>query len=206
MLSEGKPLPATGSQYKSLEMMNIAKEEIPKFTDPYYWVKFFPPWGKTDLTRWGAPVDWRRSFITTDANPYYNSFIEWHFTKLKEGGFIKFGKRPSIYSILDSQMCADHDRREGEGVNPQEYSLIKLRVLKPEAVDPKLEGRAVFLVAATLRPETMYGQTNCFVLPTGDYGVYEMKNDELFICSHRSALNMSYQDLTKEEKKAEALL
>jgi leucyl-tRNA synthetase len=25
----------------------------------------------------------------------------------------------------------------------------------------------VFLMAATLRPETMYGQTNCWVLPDG---------------------------------------
>jgi len=80
-------------------------------------------------------------------------------------------------------MCADHDRREGEGVGPQEYTLIKIRVNHPEKIDSKLTGRNVFLVAATLRPETMYGQTNCFVLPTGEYGVYEMKNDELFICS-----------------------
>ena len=33
----------------------------------------------------------------------------------------------------------------------------------------KLEGKKVFLVAATLRPETMYGQTNCYLLPTGEY-------------------------------------
>ena len=32
-----------------------------------------------------------------------------------------------------------------------------------------LEGREVYFVAATLRPETMYGQTCCFLLPTGDY-------------------------------------
>ena len=38
-------------------------------------------------------VDWRRSFITTDANPYYDSFVRWHFTKLKERNKIKFGKR-----------------------------------------------------------------------------------------------------------------
>ena len=38
-------------------------------------------------------VDWRRSFITTDANPYYDSFIRWQFTKLKERNKIKFGKR-----------------------------------------------------------------------------------------------------------------
>lgn len=43
----------------------------------------------------------------------------------------------------------------------------------------KLNGRKVFLVAATLRPETMYGQTNCFALPSGVYGVYEMFNDEV---------------------------
>jgi leucyl-tRNA synthetase len=48
-----------------------------------------------------------------------------------------------------------------------------------------------------LRPETTYGQTNCFILPSGEYGAYEMKNDEIFICSRRAARNMSYQGLTK---------
>lgn len=33
----------------------------------------------------------------------------------------------------------------------------------------KLADRNVYLVAATLRPETMYGQTNCYLLPTGEY-------------------------------------
>lgn len=37
----------------------------------------------------------------------------------------------------------------------------------------------VFFVAATLRPETMYGQTNCFVLPTAEYGVFQMNNGEV---------------------------
>ena len=44
----------------------------------------------------------------------------------------------------------------------------------------------------------MYGQTNCYVLAEGEYGVYEMKNDELYICSHRSARNMAFQEMTKE--------
>lgn len=103
-------------------------------------------------------------------------------------------------------MCADHDRREGEGVGPQEYTLIKIAVLKPELISPQLAGRKVYLPAATLRPETMYGQTNCFIKPSGDYGVYEMKNDEIFICSDRSALNMSYQDLTKREFHTDLLM
>lgn len=57
----------------------------------------------------------------------------------------------------------------------------------------------VFLVAATLRPETMFGQTNCYILPEGEYGLYEMRNNEFFIISERAARNMAYQELTKED-------
>ncbi len=31
----------------------------------------------------GCGVDWRRSFITTDVNPYYDSFIRWQFEVLR---------------------------------------------------------------------------------------------------------------------------
>ena len=53
----------------------------------------------------------------------------------------------------------------------------------------------MFLVAATLRPETMYGQTNCWVLPDGEYGVFESNvAGELLVCADRSARNMAFQD------------
>jgi leucyl-tRNA synthetase len=54
------------------------------------------------------------------------------------------------------------------------------------------------MVAATLRAETMYGQTNCYVLPEGEYGVYEMINNEYFVISERAARNFAFQDLTVE--------
>ena len=65
-------------------------------------------------------------------------------------------------------------------------------------------GRRVFLVAATLRPETMYGQTNVFLLPEGEYGAFDVSSSsssgggsgDVFICSERSAKNMSYQGLS----------
>ena len=63
-----------------------------------------------------------------------------------------------------------------------------------------LEGFDVFLVAGTLRPETMVGQTNCFVSPNLTYGAYEMKNGDVFICLERAAQNMAYQEMTKDEK------
>ena len=48
-------------------------------------------------------------------------------------------------------------------------------------------------MAATLRPETMYGQTNCWVLPEGKYGAYRGLEGEVYILTERSALNLSYQ-------------
>lgn len=51
--------------------------------------------------------------------------------RLKERNKIQFGKRYTIYSIRDGQPCMDHDRASGEGVGPQEYTLIKMKVLEP---------------------------------------------------------------------------
>lgn len=50
-------------------------------------------------------------------------------------------------------------------------------------------------MAATLRPETMYGQTNCWISPDIEYVAHKMKGGEIFICTFRSAYNMCYQDL-----------
>lgn len=71
-------------QYNTLLKMNIPVEEIPKFQDPYYWTTYFPPYAIADLQRFGSAVDFRRSFITTDKNPYYDAFIRWQFTILHE--------------------------------------------------------------------------------------------------------------------------
>ena len=73
-------------------------------------------------------MDWRRSFVTTDVNPYFDSFVRWQFRKLKESNRIKFGKRYTIYSPKDGQPCMDHDRSSGEGVGCQEYTLIKMKI------------------------------------------------------------------------------
>ena len=103
-----------------------------------------------------------------------------------------YGKKYTIYSELDKQPCADHDRSKGEGVAPQEYVCIKLTMLELPKALKAYEGKKVFMVAATLRPETMYGQTNCYVLPEGEYGLYAMLNDEFFVCSERAARNFSF--------------
>jgi len=160
------------------------------------------------MKKFGAGVDWRRSFITTYVNPYYDAFIRWQFETLRAKNKVLFGKRNNVFSLLDGQVCADHDRSEGEGVGPQEYVLIKLEVLAPEQPDRHSKMKAlqeahpdekVYLVPATLRPETMYGQTNCFVLPDGEYGAFLIHaTNEIFIMSERSARGLSCQLLDKE--------
>jgi leucyl-tRNA synthetase len=71
------------------------------------------------LTAFGCGIDWRRSFITTDANPYYDSFVGWQLSTLKAQGKVIKDKRFSVFSPKDGQPCLDHDRSSGEGVNPQ---------------------------------------------------------------------------------------
>ncbi|CAM9809580.1 unnamed protein product [Heterosigma akashiwo] len=55
----------------------VPEAEIPDFVDPLKWLAYFPPYGQQDLEMFGAGVDWRRSFVTTDVNPHYDAFIRW---------------------------------------------------------------------------------------------------------------------------------
>lgn len=200
---------STGAKYQwqIMESNGVPKEEIPKFQDANYWLQYFPPIGKSDLQKFGAGIDWRRSFITTDANPYYDSFVRWQYEILKDLNKVLFGKRYSIYSPKDGQPCADHDRASGEGVLPQEYTLIKQQVWEP--LPEKLQsltGKKVYLVPGTLRPETMYGQTNVWILPEGDYGAFEINDTDVFICTERAARNLAFQGFSKVPGKFNCLL
>jgi len=209
-------------QWKILAKMIPDVKDIPVFQDPLHWLAFFPPLGVEHLKKFGAGVDWRRAFITTYVNPYYDAFIRWQFEVLRQKEKVLFGKRNNVFSLVDGQVCADHDRSEGEGVGPQEYVLIKLQVLQPdhgqerhgkmEKLLSRVAPKPVYMVPATLRPETMYGQTNCFVLPTGEYGAYNVDaTQEIFIMSARAARGLSCQVLkgneyyTKEFGKIECL-
>ncbi|XP_061279845.1 leucine--tRNA ligase, cytoplasmic isoform X2 [Bos javanicus] len=186
-------------QWDIMKSLGLSDDEIVKFSEAEHWLEYFPPLAVQDLKRMGLKVDWRRSFITTDVNPYYDSFVRWQFLTLRERSRIKFGKRYTIYSPKDGQPCMDHDRQTGEGVGPQEYTLIKLKVLEPYPSKLSgLKGKNIFLVAATLRPETMFGQTNCWVRPDMKYIGFETMNGDIFICTQRAARNMSYQGFTKD--------
>jgi len=193
-------------QWKIMKSLGVNEVEIPNFSEAEYWLSYFPPLCQSDTKLMGLGVDWRRAFITTDVNPYYDSFVRWQYCALKDLGKVKFGERYTIWSPLDGQPCADHDRAAGEGVLPQEYTLIKLEVAQPFPEKLKsLEKYKVYLVPGTLRPETMYGQTNCWVLPEGKYVAARINETDVFICTERAAKNMSFQKLSRDEGKVEIL-
>jgi leucyl-tRNA synthetase len=123
---------------------------------------------------------------------------------------IKFGERYSIYSPKDGQPCMDHDRQSGEGVAPQEYTCIKLKLVQwnttfqalldsPDCA--QIAGKDIYFIPATLRPETMYGQTNCFVSPTITYGFFAASDTDVYVMTERAARNMAFQGITAAKEK-----
>lgn len=195
-------------QWQIMKSIGLKDEEIVEFVNTDKWLDYFPPLAIEDLKKMGCHIDWRRSFLTTDLNAYFDSFVRWQFLKLKEMNLINFGKRYTIFSPKDNQPCMDHDRASGENVGPQEYTLIKMRLLElndklKQNVPAELHDQ-VFLVAATLRPETMYGQTNCWLRPDMRYIAFEILSKQqtgkrqVFIATRRAARNMAYQDFSSK--------
>lgn len=112
------------SQYEIMKKMDIDELDIIKFIDPKYWLEYFPKMAlDIDLPMIGCAIDYRRSFITTDCNPYFDSFVKWQFDKLKLKGYLKFGKKIIIYSEKDEQPCSDADRLIGEGIGIRECKI-----------------------------------------------------------------------------------
>lgn len=120
-----------GEQTKILNSMGI--DDVVPFTDPYYWLKYFPEKCKEDLIQFGVCCDFTKSFTTTNLNPHFDSFIKWQFRKLHQKGLLVMMCKPIIFSIKDNQPCADHDRSIGEGVGIDE------RILYIHRIDEKTE-------------------------------------------------------------------
>lgn len=178
-------------QMKIMRDMGFSDEEITKFEDPSYWIDYFVPQYKHDYKRFGMSIDWRRSFHTTSLNPYYDRFIKWQFRTLKEQGFVVKGKFPVVWDPVEKCPIGDHARVEGEGESPQEFTLIKM---------PLEEDNAKYIMVATLRPETIYGQTNVWCGPDVIYVEAKVKSgdnpEETWIISKPCADKLHEQDKT----------
>jgi leucyl-tRNA synthetase len=84
-------------QWEILVSMGLKPEDLLAFVDPMHWLQYYPPLGVRDLKRFAAPIDFRRSFITTSVNPFYDKFIRWQFHKLKASDKIGFGQATNYF-------------------------------------------------------------------------------------------------------------
>jgi len=126
----------------------------------------------------GYSIDWRREFKTTD--PQYQKFIAWQIRKLKKRGLIRKGEHPVKYCPECENPVGDHDLLEGEGVAINQLTILKFKL------------RDSYLVAATFRPETIFGVTNLWLNPKEKY--IKVKVDgEKWIISEKSYKNLSQQ-------------
>jgi len=167
--------------YKNVHQ--VPSDELNKFVDPEYIVKYFSTEYHDDMTNMGYSIDWRREFRTID--PHYKQFIRWQIRQLKDKDLIRKGSHPVKYCPSDKNPVGDHDLLEGEGVGINELTLIKFPIEDD------------YLVAATFRPETLYGATNFWLNPDEEY-VKVAYNDETWIISKQSYNNIIHQKESME--------
>ncbi len=161
-----------------IEIDGVPESEVAKFVDPEYLASYYTKVSRQVMKDTGFSIDWRREFRTID--PSYRKFVEWQYTRLRELGYVVQGTHPVVWCSFDKSPTGDHDRMEGEGVSPQEFNLIKFHMGE------------FALVAATIRPETIYGATNIWVNPEAEYSEARV-DGELWIVSSSCLSRLSEQ-------------
>jgi leucyl-tRNA synthetase len=135
------------------------EEQIRKMKDPGEVVAYFNKIYTDEYwKKFGFLADWRR--FTCTIWPDYGKFIEWQFKKLNDHGYLT--QKPYFATFCPS--CgpvavdpSETDLHKGGKAEKHEYTLLKFKF-----------GDS-YLLAATLRPETVFGQTNFWVDPELDY-------------------------------------
>ena len=169
------------------EVDGVPEIELKKFIDPLYMAQYYTNEGRIIAKRIGFSIDWRREFTTVW--PTFQKFIEWQYANLCEKGYVTKGTHPVVWCPKDKSPTGDHDRQVGEGVTPEEYTLIKYKL-----------NENTFLPAATFRPETIYGITNLWINPDSTY-VEANVNGENWIISPEAAEKLKEQERNVQVKR-----
>ncbi|MDV3294127.1 MAG: leucine--tRNA ligase [Nitrososphaerales archaeon] len=161
-----------------VEVDGVPEKEVDKFVDPEYLASYYTKASRQVIKDTGFSIDWRREFRTVD--PTFKKFVEWQYLRLRELGYVVQGTHPVVWCPQDKSPTGDHDRMEGVGVSHDEFNLIKFHLGE------------FALVAATLRPETIYGATNVWVNPDAEYSEARV-DGELWVVSSSSLTRLAEQ-------------
>ena len=159
-----------------------AADKLSDLTDPLKVVDYFNDVYVEDYwKRFGFLADWRR--FTCTLYPDYGKFIQWQFRKLKDAGLLMQKPYFAPSCPVDGPVAVDAsetDISKGGGAEVQEYTLLKFK-----------HGDE-YLIAATLRPETVYGQVCFWVNPDVDYCRIK-KGKDTWIVSPQAAEKLKLQ-------------
>ena len=166
-----------------LKANGVPDDEIARLSVPSNVVEFFNKvYVENYWKRFGFMTDWRR--FTCTINPDYSKFIEWQMRKLMAEGLL-------IQKPYYAAACIEHgpvaidasetDISKGGNAEVLEYTLLKFDFA---------DGRK--LVAATLRPETVFGLTNFWLNPEVEY-VDVQVGDEIWVASRPAAEKLMLQ-------------
>ncbi|MHA1458895.1 MAG: leucine--tRNA ligase [Promethearchaeota archaeon] len=157
------------------------KKIVKSFVEPWNIVNYFSDTYKIDFKALGMSLDWRREFTT--GGKLYNKLIEWQFQKLFDHGYLEKGEYPILYCPQCENAVGEDDIASGDELNLDinEYTCIKFPF------------EEAYLVPSTLRPETIYGATNLWMNPSGNY-VYAKVNGDTWVISEEATLVLKNQN------------
>ncbi|MBI4918695.1 leucine--tRNA ligase [archaeon] len=157
------------------------KSKIKELTEHEKIVEFFNEVYIDTWKKFGFIADYDR--FTSTIYPDYQKFIQWQFLKLKQKNLLV--QKPYYATFCPS--CgpvavdpSETDISKGGNAERNEYTLLKFKF-----------GDS-YLVAATLRPETVFGQTNLWINPEAKYVKVKI-NNEIWIMSEQAAEKLCYQ-------------
>ncbi len=158
------------------------EDRLGELADPMGAVEFFNEvYVEEYWKRFGFLADWRR--FTCSLYEDYGRFIQWQFRKLNDLGLLM--QKPYFAPACPgcgpvAVDASETDISKGGSAETQEYTLLKFRC------------GDVHLIAATLRPETVYGQVCFWVNPDVEY-VKIAKDGETWIVSPQAAEKLMLQ-------------
>ena len=153
----------------------VPESEWEALTDPARAARFLGETYLREFRSLGLLID-ERAYVTTIDEDYHR-FIDWQFRRLHEHGVL--GQAPHFAAVCPvcgpvSVDPSETDLSSGGDAEWVEYKTVPFRLA---------DGRT--LLAATLRPETVYGVTNLWLDPAEPLTVWHHR-DQVFLV-HRSA-------------------
>lgn len=164
---------ATIKQYRDYvlqyEEESVVEERLKSFQDPKNIADYFSKAVIRDFNSLGYSIDWTREF--TSADKQYQDFVKWQFNKLNSIDLIKKGNYPVLYSVEDDNAVGEDDIKDGDidKVSIEEFTGV---IFSSEKFS---------LIAASLRPETIYGITNLWIGKSLDYVLFKYKSNSFAV-------------------------